>query len=113
VFLPDVAYQGFANVFDPSFKPKNTTGAAKELYDLQQIYAWTVLLQVLKNPLGITSLSPNADLKDARAAFLDHAELQKVSPSNTYSLNNTVERLSTMKVLKYNGTKVEFVVEFV
>ena len=99
-------------MFDPLFKPKGKTGAAKKLYDLQQIYAWAVLLQVFKNPLGITSLSPHALLKDARAAFLDHAELQKLSPSNTYSLNNTVERLFTIKVLDYKGTKLEFVVEF-
>ena len=109
----EVAYQGFTNVIDPKFKPGNLTGTARDLYELQQIYAWSVFLEVFKNPLGITSLSPFLIPPKMHVQPISIMKNSKCYRQPTpLTSTKSSKKLSSMKVVEYNGTKVDFVVEF-
>ena len=111
-FEAEVEYQGFKNIIDPKFNPGNLKGKARELFKLQQTYAWTVFIEVFQNPLGVTSLSPFQSTKDAPSAYLNHERLQLASPADNFDLNKTINDLSSMRCVEFNGTNLEFVVEF-
>ena len=58
-FEAEIVQQGLQVMIDPNFDPKkdDKAGFGQELYDLQIIYFWTVVLHVLKNSFGGTCVS--------------------------------------------------------
>ena len=71
-----------------------------------------MFLRVFQNPLGIASISSQHLTQDARAAHLLDESLQVNSPAATFDITATITLLSNMRCKDYNGTRIEFVVEF-
>lgn len=67
--------------FDPSFL---TCSYEKELWKEQKAYFWTVMLYVLKNPLGKACITDRIVDRNGPLAFTAHDELQQKSPGKIY-----------------------------
>ena len=110
--MAEIFSQGLHNHTDLKYEPAllQAGSFAQTLYNLQCDYFWTVLLHVLKNPLGMTRVSEFYTTMDARAAYIKHHKMQIDSPARMYDTTNLLGKLHTLA--KHNDTRVTFVTSF-
>ena len=112
-FEADIVVQGLQNHTDLQFNPSTIpNGFEQQLYDLQKDYFWTVLLLVLKNPLGLTCVSEFYKTRDARAAYIKHHKMQIASPARMYDTTAILGKLHVATLATHDGSRVTFVTSF-
>ena len=109
-FEAELAHQKLSHILDPKFDPSTLTCSyEKELHKEQLAYLWTVILHVLKNPLGQTCITKQMKNRDARLAYFEHCDLQDQSPARSFSTSIYLSRLSDSNIGSFNGSRVEFI----
>ena len=68
-----------------------------------------MLIRILKNSLGSSSLADHTLSRDAHQAFIAHHHLQVESLSQVFAITEHFMELVTFSFESYNGTRVQFV----
>lgn len=109
-FEAELDHQKLTYCLDKNFDPTNITCLyERELWKEQQAYLWTIMLHVLKNPLGRACLSAHMKDKDARATFFAHHKMHEESPAKSFSTSTYLSKLNNLSIKTHNGSRVDFI----
>ena len=106
-------YQGMNNILNPKFVPNATEPGAKELFDFQNQFMYSVVLTTFLTDTAKTFVREHSQDMDAQKVIAKLIQYMKDSPRTTMEINRLTKYITGIKLdASWRGTHEQFLLHF-